>query len=240
MKIVFVSNFFNHHQKPVSDALFALTGGQYRFIATTPVPQSRQALGYGTEQPPYVVAAYASPRLRETAQELIDEADVVIAGSAPEKLLRSRIRAGKLLFRYHERPLKEGFSIVKYLPRLMKWHLKSPMTKPIYMLCASAYTASDYAKFGLFLNRCYKWGYFPETKRYEDLGALMAGKDPASLLWVGRMIDWKHPDDALAVARRLRQAGNDFTLTMIGMGPMERSEERRVGKECRSRWSPYH
>src|SRR5260370_5326970 len=23
-------------------------------------------------------------------------------------------------------------------------------------------------------------------------------------------------------------------------GKMERSEERRVGKECRSRWSPYH
>ena len=22
--------------------------------------------------------------------------------------------------------------------------------------------------------------------------------------------------------------------------PMKRSEERRVGKECRSRWSPYH
>ena len=25
-----------------------------------------------------------------------------------------------------------------------------------------------------------------------------------------------------------------------GYGKMERSEERRVGKECRSRWSPYH
>ena len=24
------------------------------------------------------------------------------------------------------------------------------------------------------------------------------------------------------------------------MGMMKRSEERRVGKECRSRWSPYH
>ena len=23
-------------------------------------------------------------------------------------------------------------------------------------------------------------------------------------------------------------------------GPVARSEERRVGKECRSRWSPYH
>src|SRR5215208_1060740 len=25
-----------------------------------------------------------------------------------------------------------------------------------------------------------------------------------------------------------------------GVGELERSEERRVGKECRSRWSPYH
>src|SRR2546430_4030707 len=25
-----------------------------------------------------------------------------------------------------------------------------------------------------------------------------------------------------------------------GAGPGRRSEERRVGKECRSRWSPYH
>src|SRR2546430_10419879 len=25
-----------------------------------------------------------------------------------------------------------------------------------------------------------------------------------------------------------------------GMDPLGRSEERRVGKECRSRWSPYH
>ena len=26
----------------------------------------------------------------------------------------------------------------------------------------------------------------------------------------------------------------------IGAGDVLRSEERRVGKECRSRWSPYH
>ena len=26
----------------------------------------------------------------------------------------------------------------------------------------------------------------------------------------------------------------------LGVGPDHRSEERRVGKECRSRWSPYH
>src|SRR5256885_7764219 len=36
----------------------------------------------------------------------------------------------------------------------------------------------------------------------------------------------------LALLKRLQNAGVD--------PPEERSEERRVGKECRSRWSPYH
>src|ERR1039458_10311404 len=31
--------------------------------------------------------------------------------------------------------------------------------------------------------------------------------------------------------------GNDFKAIA---GILDRSEERRVGKECRSRWSPYH
>ena len=29
-------------------------------------------------------------------------------------------------------------------------------------------------------------------------------------------------------------------LTVVRRRMRERSEERRVGKECRSRWSPYH
>ena len=32
----------------------------------------------------------------------------------------------------------------------------------------------------------------------------------------------------------------DGTITLIGATTENRSEERRVGKECRSRWSPYH
>src|SRR5258708_30727361 len=35
-------------------------------------------------------------------------------------------------------------------------------------------------------------------------------------------------------SRRTDDAGPDFTWES------KRSEERRVGKECRSRWSPYH
>ena len=31
-----------------------------------------------------------------------------------------------------------------------------------------------------------------------------------------------------------------INLTMAHQSQVRRSEERRVGKECRSRWSPYH
>ena len=32
----------------------------------------------------------------------------------------------------------------------------------------------------------------------------------------------------------------DFDVVVNAFGVWDRSEERRVGKECRSRWSPYH
>jgi len=38
--------------------------------------------------------------------------------------------------------------------------------------------------------------------------------------------------------RRINYAPNAYLIATDGVG--RRSEERRVGKECRSRWSPYH
>ena len=35
-------------------------------------------------------------------------------------------------------------------------------------------------------------------------------------------------------------SGYDSAQTLTLTGVIRRSEERRVGKECRSRWSPYH
>ena len=45
--------------------------------------------------------------------------------------------------------------------------------------------------------------------------------------------------DRITRADAERQA--DFPrITVFGKQALTRSEERRVGKECRSRWSPYH
>ena len=35
-------------------------------------------------------------------------------------------------------------------------------------------------------------------------------------------------------------AATSLNAGAMGLGDRIRSEERRVGKECRSRWSPYH
>ena len=44
------------------------------------------------------------------------------------------------------------------------------------------------------------------------------------------------------MGRRKREPMSEGKKNIIGMllEEYDRSEERRVGKECRSRWSPYH
>ena len=40
--------------------------------------------------------------------------------------------------------------------------------------------------------------------------------------------------------RALEQQFQETLTDAVLVGSFTRSEERRVGKECRSRWSPYH
>src|SRR3712207_7255028 len=46
--------------------------------------------------------------------------------------------------------------------------------------------------------------------------------------------------DSLVVHLEDPAGGNGELLLYVQLRPGSRSEERRVGKECRSRWSPYH
>src|SRR5216684_9361002 len=49
--------------------------------------------------------------------------------------------------------------------------------------------------------------------------------------------EWLHPEPA---SERVRAAVSDTLGRLVDRDRATRSEERRVGKECRSRWSPYH
>ena len=224
MKIVFVSNYYNHHQAPLCRELNRLAE-EFRFVATSEMRAERRALGYGMDSvPDFVRHAHMEEAERQECLELIRSANVVIAGSAPEVLFRERIRAGKLIFRYSERLLKREMAPLKFLLQRIRLQLRNPANKPVYLLCAGAYTASDYEKFGLFRNRAYRWGYFPETEPDEN----PEGREPDSILWAGRLIDWKHPEQALYTAKRLKESGRNFTLRIIGNGTMESQLQQMI------------
>src|SRR2546428_9057010 len=60
--------------------------------------------------------------------------------------------------------------------------------------------------------------------------------------------DWSSDvcsSDLLALARVMKafkrwRGRAEHRYSALQLGAHDRSEERRVGKECRSRWSPYH
>ena len=61
--------------------------------------------------------------------------------------------------------------------------------------------------------------------------------------WTDVDLSPKGIEEARAGGRALRQEGYELDLaftSVLRRAIRTRSEERRVGKECRSRWSPYH
>lgn len=226
MKILFCSNYFSHHQRPLSDALDELTEHNYFFLAHREMDTERKTLGWGQD----LARPYVGMPTDGDIQKKLEDLDVLITGSFPEKLTTDYAKYAKLFFRYSERPLKTGNPALKYIPRFLRWHRRNPPWRKTYMLCASAYTAGDYAKFGLFRGRCYKWGYFPETIRYPSIDDLIDRKEKATILWCGRFISWKHPDDVIEVAKMLRDAGCCFKIKMIGTGEMERQLKQQASE----------
>ena len=55
---------------------------------------------------------------------------------------------------------------------------------------------------------------------------------------IGEKLTLELPDSGRIGIQGANESGKSTLLEAIGYAL--RSEERRVGKECRSRWSPYH
>ena len=169
ISIVFVSNFINHHQVHVADEFAKSEGIEYYFVETESMPDNFKLSGYPDySSRPYVIKAYNNDEQLHYARTLIDNADVVIIGSAPENLVKKRLGENKVTFHYSERWFKTGYRSMLSPKAWLFWyqnHIKY-RNKRSYMLCASAYTAPDVRKVFAYPGKCFKWGYFTKV---EDL-----------------------------------------------------------------------
>lgn len=234
--LTFFSNYFNHHQKALCDEWYSLLGEGFTFVETEPIEGFRSTMGWGKEDvPPYVLKTYVSDAAHKKALELGRNSDLVIMGTAPEIYIEERLKLNRIIFRYSERPLKEGF-IKFFIPRLTKKYIHLHVRnrrKNIHVLAASAYTAWDFLKmFNSYPGRCYKFGYFPEHKQY-NVKKLMDRKrinadretgdaDMPTILWEGRMLRLKRPDLLITAAKKLRDKGYNFRVLFVGEGKVRK------------------
>lgn len=232
-KLIFVSNYFNHHQKALAEEFVRIYGDNYAFVAMTPFNQKRLAIGYSDmNQAPFVLRAYENPESAREARMLIDESECVIVGGMPVSLVSSRLKQDKITFLQSERFLKgplwkDAARIVKYFTFAGGRAQARDKHAKFYLLCAGGFTAWDYGLCGLFRNKAYRWGYFTEFKNY-DRDALISHKEHGLILWAGRFLDWKHPDLAVRVASNLKAAGKTFRLKIIGSGEMHDELARMI------------
>ena len=228
-KFVMVSNYLNHHQIPFCNAMYALLAGSFTFLQTEPVEEERLRMGWKEADYPYLIHYYKEP---ERGRQLIEEAEVVLfGGTDDESYIQERLQQKKTVIRYSERMYKEA-QWKAISPRgLYKKYLDHTRYRkdPVYLLCAGAYVPSDFHIVRAYPGKMLKWGYFPEKKVY-NVERLMEAKEPAKILWAARMIDWKHPELPLRMAKSLKEQGISFHLEMIGGGELE-PEVRRLREE---------
>ncbi len=238
MKIVFVSNYINHHQIPFCTEMREKLGENFLFIQTQPMEEERLKLGWKEEEDiPYVKYSYKEPKL---CQKLIMESDITIWGGAEdETMLKPRLEAKKPVLRYSERLYKTGqWKSISPRGRKKKYEDHTKYNDaPVYLLCAGGFVAADFNIIKAYPGKRLKWGYFPEFREYneQELDQLFENKafntGTVEILWVGRFIRWKHPGDAIYAVKELAKYNKNFHLTMIGGGELEEKIREKIKRK---------
>lgn len=226
MNLIFVTNILNHHQYALCEA-FRRHFDDFRLVTT----EKTQGIGYQTAKDADFVLHYENSENKKNIEKLICNADVVIFGACSNALIEMRIKQNKLSFLYSERFFKKGVwrRFIPSTRKAIENRIVQYKDKNIYVLCASAYLPYDLKLLGFPVEKCFKWGYFPATNKY-DVETLLNKKSASKikLLWVGRMLEWKHPDDAVKLAKELKQSGIDFELSLVGDGVLKEQLEATV------------
>ncbi len=221
--IVFFTDGIHHHQVYWADEMFRLTGEKFVYVVLDELSERRKKGGFREYERSYLLKAYESIENQQQAMSLAQNSDVAIFGASSLPYQVERMKLGKFSFEVGERWLKRGLLNI-LSPRLLKnmWYYHTLFhNKQIYKLCSSAYAANDQYFLQSYKGRCYKWAYFTNVEEY-DIDAIIAKKSnrKIKILWCARYLWWKHPEMAIYLAKRLKDAGYEFELNMFGVGEL--------------------
>lgn len=225
MKIVYFSNFINHHQANVSDELYKKNGIEYTFVELIPIYDWLLKGGYSDlSSRPYVLQAWKSEENYNKAIDLLNNAEVALFGSRESlKYKAMRAKTGKLSFNVGERWLKRGWINV-FSPNFISFfwtYWRSLHNRNFYSLCASAFSKDDFEKLHIFRGKNYKWGYFTkvdESYKVEAPKLDASTSEITPLMWCARFLKWKHPELPIQLAARLKADGYKIVIDMFGSG----------------------
>ena len=94
MKVVLITNIYNHHTGPLGDAFYKLLGKDYYHICTEPVDDERLSLGWADAErisKEYLYFSYRSFEEESRLKALAKSADVVIYGGMDRSWISGRI-----------------------------------------------------------------------------------------------------------------------------------------------------
>ena len=223
MHIVFYSVVLNHHQAPVADELYKILGSNYIFVETSNLHDMKGATDDYSKRP-YLLQAWKDEESKKKAFDLASSADVCIFGGNDSlPFLKERMKLGLLSFQIGERWLKRGW-INLLSPNLLRflkeYHLNKWNSKPLYKLCASAYTAADDYKLGFYKGKCYKWGYFTNINEGNHISeqSINSNSHIVKIMWCARFLKLKHPEIVVKLAHKLKVLGYNFKINFYGDG----------------------
>lgn len=230
MKIVIVSNYINHHLKPLCQELYKALGCNFSFIETMANIDDADAFkrGYAyymaesNEEPlPWIIHGW---KTKELAHQMIFDADAVVTSNCSDDWIIQRLKAKKLTFRAHERWYRKPLPWYRFPRAIIGGWLHHGRFSSLHLLSASGYTAADAAKIGCFRGKAYRWGYFPAFRSYtaQQIQTNKCNAVP-TILWAGRFVDWKRANDAISTCKILLSQGYSFRLRIAGSGPEEES-----------------
>jgi len=236
MKLVIITDGLGMHVYSTADQYYKILGKDFVYISAKKPTGEGGIHKFGEMgkkyERPYLFNAWESEENQKKAKQIVDEADVVIAGGYAFPYIQDRLIAGKLTFQSGERWLKKIILSPRGYLSVYKTLFKY-QNPNFYFLSNGAYGPNDCKRLHIFNDRVYKGAYMVPVEQYDSQTVVLSRhNEKVEIMWCARFLGWKHPELVVQLSERLQKAGYDnFHITMLGANnPLQDKIKNRIKK----------